>query len=474
MPKVTLPTNFQKKILWRALTGVAIFVLTALFILSIYMLSKVLGFLQPVLIPVAVAGIIAYLLDPIVAWLQKKRLSRFKSVAVVFATFLCATALFISIIAPPISSQLKTAFEKRFETGKALKEKLEKLQETSWSAAVAEYLLEPVEQSENLEKDTEQTSELNHEKSEAKTSFTGTRLGLIISENSEKILKTTTSFVSKSTSTVLSILGLLLGLIMIPIYLYYFLVESASIKDNWHFYVPLKASKFKNEVIDTLKEINGYLISFFRGQVLVAFIDGVLVGIALEIFGLPYGLVLGVLMAFLGVIPFIGNVICLIPALIIAYVHFSETSTITHMGELPAIGEQFSMLVGNEQVTGIVNSVSDQKVEILTNVWSSLPQVWAYPLIVIAIFLVVQQINSLVTAPKIVGDSVGLHPMTVIFSMLFWSLILGGFIGALLAVPLTAAVKVIFRRYIWERKVMEANLDDSDANPNSLDAITVN
>jgi predicted PurR-regulated permease PerM len=70
--------------------------------------------------------------------------------------------------------------------------------------------------------------------------------------------------------------------------------------------------------------------------------------------------------------------------------------------------------------------------------------------------VVVQQINSLVTAPKIVGDSVGLHPMTVIFSMLFWTVILGGFVGALLAVPLTAAVKVLFRRFIWERNRKEA------------------
>jgi predicted PurR-regulated permease PerM len=43
----------------------------------------------------------------------------------------------------------------------------------------------------------------------------------------------------------------------------------------------------------------------------------------------------------------------------------------------------------------------------------------------------------------------------VIFSMLFWSIILGGFIGALLAVPLTAAVKVLFRRYIWERQLRD-------------------
>jgi len=52
--------------------------------------------------------------------------------------------------------------------------------------------------------------------------------------------------------------------------------------------------------------------------------------------------------------------------------------------------------------------------------------------------------------------------MTVIFSMLFWSLLLGGFLGALLAVPLTAAVKVLFRRYIWDRQTQES------AEPNTL------
>ena len=198
---------------------------------------------------------------------------------------------------------------------------------------------------------------------------------------------------------------------MVPIYLYYFLKESDAIQGGWQDYVPLRTSHFKTEVVDTLREINGYLISFFRGQVLVAFIDGILVGIALTIYGLNYGLLIGVVMAILGIIPFIGNILCLIPACIIAY--FQD--------EIPY----------------------------------GLPQ-WGYALGVVAIFVVVQQINSLVTAPKIVGDSVGLHPMSVIFSMLFWSLLLGGFLGALLAVPLTAAVKVIFRRYVWDRQLQEA------------------
>jgi predicted PurR-regulated permease PerM len=48
---------------------------------------------------------------------------------------------------------------------------------------------------------------------------------------------------------------------------------------------------------------------------------------------------------------------------------------------------------------------------------------------------------------------VGLHPMTVILSVFAWSLILGGLLGAILAVPMTAALKVLFQRYIWQRAV---------------------
>jgi predicted PurR-regulated permease PerM len=118
-------------------------------------------------------------------------------------------------------------------------------------------------------------------------------------------------------------------------------------------------------------------------------------------------------MAMLGVIPYIGNILCLIPACIIGYLHAQG-------------GAPFGL------------------------------SPWGYVGGILVIFVVVQQINSLVTAPKIVGDSVGLHPFTVIFSMLFWSLVLGGFVGALLAVPMTAAVKVLFRRYIWERQLRES------------------
>ena len=407
------PSEFQRKTLWNALTGLAILIIGLLLAALIWTTGQVLGILQPVLVPLAVAGILAYLLDPVVTWLQAKGLSRLKSVIAVFASFLVIIAVFIWMIIPPIADQI-TNQQNRENLSKRIMLVGASLKETPWVT----HWLERSEVKRAFDGQTSADPTVNktttetHAMDEDEVAFEDTRLAALLPED---ILLKSANWVRGGTSRLLSIFGLILGFAMLPIYLYYFLKESSGIKSHWHEYVPLKASHFKSEVIETLSEINGYLISFFRGQMLVAFIDGILVGIALWIFGLPYGLVIGMCMAILGVIPYIGNIICLIPACIIAYVHFGQEM---HQGWLG------------------------------TNAW-------IYVAAVCAIFFIVQQINSLATAPKIVGDSVGLHPMTVIFSMLFWSILLGGFIGALLAVPLTAALKVLFRRYIWEPQMNE-------------------
>lgn len=433
------PSSFQRRTLWRALTGVAILIIGLLLVGLIWLIGQVLGYLQPVLVPVAVAGIIAYLLDPIVTWLQEKGLSRLKAVIAVFAGFLVLIGIMAWMIIPPIVQQVSDD-ENRENLGNNVVSMLSGLKEQKWVG----YLLERAEKPDNkaeidpdevkldplLPADT--TSSNTPAASNQPDANEGTEVGDVPFEDTrlasmlpDDLIANVVSWIKGGTSKLLGFFGLALGFAMTPIYLYYFLKESSGIKAHWHEYVPLKASRFKNEVVDTLQEINGYLISFFRGQMLVAFIDGVLVGIALWIFGLPYGLLLGILLAVLGVIPFIGNILCMIPACIIAYVHFGQTGNQNFLGANP----------------------------------------WIYVGAVVAIFFIVQQINSLVTAPKIVGDSVGLHPMTVIFSMLFWSLLLGGFIGALLAVPLTAAVKVLFRRYIWQRKFHDTPADDSKERP---------
>jgi len=412
------PTRFQQKTLWNAATGLGLLVLGALLVGFMWLIGQMFGFLQPVLIPLLIAGVIAYLLDPVVVWLEKRGMKRLWAVMIVFFALLLTFGGMAAALMPGIKSG-KQALQKVFQPNKQasadpaddddkhllpqLVHSLRKLRADHAGDPIGMALTEV----DDLGNEVKETST-----EESLAFLEKTRIGRMFFENKATILSTGRTWLSTGTSKVLAFLGLVLGMIMVPVYLFFFLKESAAIRDHWHDYVPLKASRFKTELVDCLKEINGYLISFFRGQVLVALIDGVLVGIGLTIYGLPYGLLIGAFMAILGVIPYIGNILCLVPACIIGYLHAQ--------GVAP---------------------------------WGLGPG--SYVIGVVAIFIGVQQINSLVTAPKIVGDSVGLHPLTVIFSMLFWSLVLGGFVGALLAVPLTAAVKVLFRRYIWERQLKE-------------------
>ena len=90
---------------------------------------------------------------------------------------------------------------------------------------------------------------------------------------------------------------------------------------------------------------------------------------------------------------------------------------------------------------------------------------WQHPLIVTAVFLVVQNLEAIFIAPRIVGNSVGLHPMTVIVSIFVWGLLIGGLLGPILAVPLTATIKVLLARYVWGRRLREKVADAVDEVP---------
>lgn len=445
------PSRFQLRTLWNAATGVSILVLGALLVGLVWLMGQIFGFLQPVLVPLAVAAIIAYLLDPVVRIFQKRGFSRRWSVVSTFAGFTLIAAGLVAIMIPLVGGQIHKfqqqrdaiAAERQLQGGTApssapaVPEKgfdeiiVDILKDTrdknEWAKPFIDPLLAPpaakappVEIAPAAAPGTPPKASITPslDDEDYRPALQDTELWFQAKNYLDEIF----GWIKGGAGKLLGFLGLALGFVMVPIYLYYFLNESAAIKEHWHEYVPLKASRFKTELIETLTEVNRYLISFFRGQVLVAFIDGMLVGLALTLFDLPLGLLVGIMMAVLGIIPYIGNIITLIPACVLAYFHFSVAENQHILGDNP----------------------------------------WAYVGGVIAIFVVVQQINSLLTAPKIVGDSVGLHPMTVIFSMLFWSLILGGFVGALLAVPLTAAVKVLFRRYIWDRRMKEGYGDDKD------------
>lgn len=478
-PRNDYPSPFQRKTLWAAITGASLLGIGAMSVYSISVVARVLQFLQPVLVPVAFAGILAYLLQPLVDKLAKRGLPRFRAMLWVWVSFhLCLLLLVLAVAVPTISKGgrlIASRSENWMQSvGAFVTKSLEAVDriadrftitgpkpgttvpakpadagsdvqpphsppappldqpvapadppETKASPPVpADAIPAPAHHATPPDGELSSATTLPEDPTDAaSTRQSAARFTEWVKAHSDDISQRAVSFIGNGVQGFLGLFGYLVGFILVPVYLYYFMKEADSIKKNWSDYVPLRSSRFKAEVVSTLGEINSYLIAFFRGQMLVSIIDGLLVGISLAVIGLPYALLIGIFVAILGLIPYVGNFLCWLAAVLISIAHFGRTGT-------DALGNVY-----------------------LINTFAGIQSMWAYPVLVSVLFVVVQQINSLVTAPRIIGDAVGLHPLTVIFSVLFWSLLIGGLLGALLAVPLTASVKVLFRRYIWERQV---------------------
>jgi predicted PurR-regulated permease PerM len=214
---------------------------------------------------------------------------------------------------------------------------------------------------------------------------------------------------------VASWLGVLAGLALVPVYTFYFLFEKQSISSHWTNYLPIADSSFKQELVFVLSSVNNYLIAFFRGQVLVAICDGVLYTIGFLIIGLPYALLIGAMAIALTMIPFLGAIFTCLTALTIALVQYGS---------------------------------------------------WRQPLLVLLVFGIVQALEGLVISPKIMGDRVGLHPVTIIIAVMAGTTLLGGLLGGILAIPLTAALRVVMFRYVWKRPTSgERRLEIADSTP---------
>jgi predicted PurR-regulated permease PerM len=204
---------------------------------------------------------------------------------------------------------------------------------------------------------------------------------------------------------VASWLGFLAGMALVPVYAFYFLLEKRGISSRWTDYLPVADSGFKTELVFVLNSINNYLIAFFRSQVLVAICDGILYGTGFLIIGLPYALLIGAMAVFLTMIPFLGAIVTCFTALIIALVQFGD---------------------------------------------------WQHPLLVLGVFGFVQALEGMVISPRIMGGRVGLHPVTIIIAVMAGTTLLGGLLGGILAIPLTAALRVLMFRYVWKRPGQKA------------------
>jgi predicted PurR-regulated permease PerM len=393
------PTPFQHKFFWAAVTALSFLAIAAVVTLVGSIIVKGISFLQPVLIPVAVAAILAFLLEPVVKFSMRLRLSRLASIVIVYVAFACFFLGLIIYIAPPVYRQ-SIALAQNFPSYMTKTE------------ALATSTLNQLQKL--TEFDPFDAKQEPHSAGDQMTVIVRDAIkeaGAWIQQKFPDLAVEAGRFVQRSLGGFLGVFGFLLSMILVPIFLFFFLRDSASIADNWSRYLPMRASPLKSEIVSLVGEINSYLISFFRGQLIVSLIDGVMIAVALLFLGLDFAILIGIMVGVLGLIPYLGMMICYIPAVIIAAAQFGDLM---------------------------------------------------HPLLVTLIFILANNIDGIFIAPKIVGESVGLHPLTVIFSVLAWSLILGGLLGAILAVPLTATLKVLLKRYFWDRP---ASASESEPTP---------
>ncbi|MCB9973328.1 MAG: AI-2E family transporter [Rhodospirillales bacterium] len=157
---------------------------------------------------------------------------------------------------------------------------------------------------------------------------------------------------------------------------------------------------YQDQTLLLAKDINQKLSGFIRGQLTVAFLLGVAYAIALALAGLNYGILIGFMSGVLGVIPMVGSVVGLIVSVGVAFIQ---------EGSLSYVG------------------------------------------LIAGIFLAGQVIEGNFLTPKIVGDSVGLHPLWVFFALLAGGTLMG-IVGMLIAVPVAAIVSVLLRFAIEQYK----------------------
>lgn len=400
-----LPTAFQRKALWTAVTALSITVIGALAVGLIYLLTQVMAFLQPILVPFAVAGVLAYLLEPGVEWLERRGLNRQRSVLLAFVVFTLAFGglgwwIVVKLDDPAahLAKRVPVYVAKARQAVVDLNAKIEK----DWGVVLLPHTA--------VQQDAERPATPPGADFGGSFDLQTFLNGEWVKTNLPKIPGMAWAFVRSSVGGFLGVFGFLLSFVIVPLYLYYFLIESAKIQASWSDYLPLRASAFKDEVVSCLNEINGYLIAFFRGQLFVSVINGIATGVGLVVVGLDFGLLIGLALCVAGIIPYLGIALCWIPAVIIGAVQGGS-----------------ALIPGDP--------------------W------WIMPLVVTGVFVLVQQVDALFITPRVVGEAVGLHPMTVIASVLVWGLLLGGLLGAILAVPLTASVKVLFQRYVWRARI---------------------
>lgn len=206
------------------------------------------------------------------------------------------------------------------------------------------------------------------------------------------LLKPLLQFLQKALSSTVSFLLTLLGYLIIPVYLFYLLCDFPQLKIFIESYIP---ERFKTIYDTRLTEIDVVLSGFVRGQLSVCAILALLYSIGLYFIGIDLAIAIGTLAGITFIIPYVGTIIGIVLSMIMALLKFNDI---------------------------------------------------LHPLLCLGWFSFIQLLEGTIITPKIVGNTVGLHPLIAIISLLIGGQLFG-IAGMLLAVPITAVLQVFLRSF---------------------------
>lgn len=332
-----------------------------------------LDYLSGVLVPFAVALLLAYLINPLVDRIEKKVPYRAVAVLISFFLLVFLTTALAWLIAPMISEEISHMGRvlSDFINNSDLAEKAaRRLPPDLWNA-VREYA----------------------SSREVQEFFKTDNFWKIAGAVFKKLLPGAWGIIT-GTATLLS--GML-GLSVIGLYLVFLLFDYRKIRDGWQELLPVSC---RGAVVSFVQDFDTAMNRHFRAQAEVAAIVGVLFATGFSLVGLPLGILLGLFIGLLNMVPYL-QILGLVPAIFLAFIHALET------------GHSF----------------------------------WVVTAMTGAVFVVVQIIQDAVLVPKIQGDVTGLSPAMILLSLSIWGKLLG-FFGLIIALPMTCLVLAYYRRLL--------------------------
>ena len=349
--------TFDKFIRW---TGIVLIIGAVLFATN---------YLSSVLLPFFIAWFFAYLLYPVVKFIENKLHVKVRALSIIIAMLLAIGVIggVIWMIIPPMIDQ----FDK---LGDVLTKWLHQTTHTNnLTALIKDWIQENQGQIEKFMKSKD------------------------FSDAIKSAMPKVFSVVGQTANIILSIIASMITLL----YMFFILLDYETLTANWIRIFPKKSRPFWHELMkDVEREMNNYI----RGQGMVALCMGIMFCIGFTIIGFPMAIGLGILIGIMDLVPYL-HTFALIPTAFLAMLKAADT------------GQNFWLVFG----------------------------------LAFLVFCVVQIITDMVVTPKIMGKAMGLNPAILLLSLSVWGALLG-FIGLIVALPLTTLLIAYWQRYVTREK----------------------